>query len=166
MSSPRPRTCFTISKSASAVVSFSLKVEVCTKARDEHHIGMIVPNIVDAISRKEVDDPAPLCGKQLRSHAPLVADIHLQQLEKPHPLRVYVLLVFAQSADWLSSFNCCSHHFPIETTASSPWRSAWRTPNKWQPKSGFHCWLSGCRTELPKPTPQRNTSRSNLSAEN
>src|SRR5262252_6053544 len=54
-----------------------------------HHVGMIVANVVNAVSRKEVHDSASICREKLGSHTAFVTDIHLQQVEKPHPLRIY-----------------------------------------------------------------------------
>jgi hypothetical protein len=54
---------------------------------------MVVTRIVDAIARKEIEDPAAIRGEQLRSHATFIAQIHLEQSEQLDPLRIYVVTI-------------------------------------------------------------------------
>src|ERR1700751_4968624 len=76
-----------------------------------HNVGMIVANVVNAVSRKEVHDSAAICREKLGSHTGFVTDVHLQQVEKPHPLRIYVFCVNLRITD-LSGLNCGSHCSP------------------------------------------------------
>ena len=54
------------------------------------NIRVIVSDIVNAISGQEVQNSPAIAGKKLRSGASFVADIHLQNIEQPDPLRIDV----------------------------------------------------------------------------
>ena len=54
---------------------------------------MVVPSVVDAIAGVEVENDAPVSGMKLRTLAAFIGDIHLQNVEQAHPLRVDVTLV-------------------------------------------------------------------------
>ena len=56
-----------------------------------HHRRMIVTDIVNAVTGEKIENAPSVVGEQFHSQAPLVANIHLQQIEKPHPFRVYPL---------------------------------------------------------------------------
>jgi hypothetical protein len=56
-------------------------------------IWVVVPNILNAIARQEIQDPATVCSEQLRSYAPFVPDVHLEQAEQTHPLWIDTLRV-------------------------------------------------------------------------
>ena len=56
-----------------------------------HDMRMVVANIVHTITGEEIEDAISFVGEQFRSHATLVADVHLQQIEKPHPFRIHTL---------------------------------------------------------------------------
>jgi hypothetical protein len=58
-----------------------------------YDIRMVVPNVLNAIARQEIHDPAAVCGEQFRSYALLVSDIHLEQSEQAHPLWIDTLRI-------------------------------------------------------------------------
>ena len=43
-----------------------------------HDFQMVMANIVDTVSREKVEDPLSIVGEQFCSHAPFIADVHLQ----------------------------------------------------------------------------------------
>jgi hypothetical protein len=45
-----------------------------------HHIGMVVTDIVNAVSRQKIQDAAPVRGEEFGPDTPLVPHIHLQQI--------------------------------------------------------------------------------------
>jgi len=58
-----------------------------------HQARVVVTDIVDTVARDEVQDhPAVRCVK-LRARASEVGDVHLQSVEKLHPLRVDVVSI-------------------------------------------------------------------------
>ena len=54
---------------------------------------MIVARVMDAISGKKIKKTPAILGVQLNACATPVADVHLQCVEKPHPLRIYMFLI-------------------------------------------------------------------------
>ena len=54
---------------------------------------MIVTRVVYAVARDEVEQAPAICRKKLCARATYVAYIHLENLEKSHPLWVDVLRV-------------------------------------------------------------------------
>jgi hypothetical protein len=48
---------------------------------------------MDAVSGEEIENAAAIAGEKLGSETALVASIHLQDFEQPHPVRVYVICV-------------------------------------------------------------------------
>src|SRR5207302_5562157 len=53
------------------------------------YIRMVMADVVNAVSGEEVENPPAVIGKEFHSHAALIADVHLQQVEKAHPFRVH-----------------------------------------------------------------------------
>lgn len=43
-------------------------------------------HIVHAVAGKKIEDAPSIRGEQLRSDAPLIADVHLKHVEQSHPL--------------------------------------------------------------------------------
>ena len=66
-------------------------VELVLESRD--NAWVVVPNVVHAVSGIEIKDNAPVCKIKLDSLAVHVLDVHLQDVEQSHPLRVDVTLV-------------------------------------------------------------------------
>ena len=56
-----------------------------------HDCGVIMAGVMDAVSGKKIENVAPISGEKLRSGTTLVSNIHLQDLEQLHPLRIYVI---------------------------------------------------------------------------
>jgi len=54
---------------------------------------MIVASVMDAISGKKIQKAPAILGVQFNARATPVADVHLQCVEKPHPLRIYIFLI-------------------------------------------------------------------------
>jgi hypothetical protein len=50
---------------------------------------VIMAEIVNAVTRKKVEYAAPFRGEELSSNTAFILNIHLQELQKPNPLRVY-----------------------------------------------------------------------------
>jgi hypothetical protein len=53
-----------------------------------HHVRVVVPQGVNAISREKINDASAVRGEQLRSETALVAHIHLEQVQKSYSLRI------------------------------------------------------------------------------
>ena len=56
-----------------------------------YDVRMVVTNIVDAVSGKEVQNATSIRREQLGPQAPLIADGKVQYVQQLHPLGVYVL---------------------------------------------------------------------------
>ena len=54
---------------------------------------MVVPRVMDAIPGKKIQEAAAILRVQFNARAALVAHIHLQRVEQPHPLRIYMFLI-------------------------------------------------------------------------
>jgi hypothetical protein len=54
---------------------------------------MVVAGIVNAISRKKIEDAPPFRCVKLRPDAPFIADVHLEHVEQLSPLRIHALRV-------------------------------------------------------------------------
>jgi hypothetical protein len=54
---------------------------------------VIVAGVMDAISGKEIENAAAIAREELGSDTALVASIHLQDFEQPHPVRVDMICV-------------------------------------------------------------------------
>ena len=52
-----------------------------------------MPGIVDAIAGVEIENDPAIRGNQLGTFAAVISDIHIENVEQPHPLRIDVLLV-------------------------------------------------------------------------
>src|SRR5450631_3835585 len=74
-----------------------------------HDLRMVMANIVDTVSGEKVEDPLSVVGEKLCSQAPFIADVHLQQVEKPHPFRVYTPGVTLRLAFRLFDLEGCMH---------------------------------------------------------
>ena len=74
-----------------------------------HHRRMIVTDIVNAVSRKKIEDAPSILGEQFHSQAALITDIHLQQIKKPHPFRVYPLGIALRGLCSLFDLESSSH---------------------------------------------------------
>ena len=61
--------------------------------------------IMDTIPGKKIENAAPIARVKLRSGTALVADIHLQDLEQLHPLRVYVICI-ERVDSWCGEWVC------------------------------------------------------------
>ena len=53
------------------------------------YVWVIVSGVVNAISRKAIEE-APITREKLYALTSLVGDVHLQQFQQFHPLRIYV----------------------------------------------------------------------------
>jgi len=69
----------------------AVAVELVFERRD--HSGMVVANVVDAVSGNEIQDASPVDGVEFCANAAHVFDVHLQDIEQPRPLRVHVSFV-------------------------------------------------------------------------
>src|SRR5260370_20663290 len=74
-----------------------------------HYNRMVMADVVNAVSREEVENPPAVIGKEFQSHAALVADVHLQQVEKPHPFRVHPSGIALRRACRLPELEGCTH---------------------------------------------------------
>src|SRR5271165_2139646 len=85
-----------------------------------HDTGMIVSNVVNAISGIEIQNNSSVRGMKLGSATMHVLDVHLQDVKQPYPLWIDVTLVEIRSAivdaDRLQQGNLLSH------PASENWR--------------------------------------------
>ena len=66
--------------------------ELVMKGRDDRRV--IVTGVVDTVAGQEIENRAAIRGAKFHSLATLIADVHLQNVEQPRPLRVHVLCVF------------------------------------------------------------------------
>jgi hypothetical protein len=66
--------------------------------------GMVMPDVVDAVSGEEVENATAIRGVQFSTHAARVSHIHLKQIKKPHPLRIDVISVTGGGFH-----RCCRH---------------------------------------------------------
>ena len=64
-------------------------VEFLFERGDDRRV--VVAGVVDAITRKKVEDTAAVGGEELHTGAAVVVHVHLQQVQQPHPLRVDVV---------------------------------------------------------------------------
>src|SRR5581483_4136940 len=111
-----------------------------------HYIRMVVSHVVNAISRQEIDDALALRRQQLRPGTAFVPHIHLQQLEKPHPLRIDPRRVTFRAALQLCKLCCCTHNMSLLNISSNGSRRSMSVlpgPNRWKPKLTFPCWSPG-----------------------
>jgi hypothetical protein len=69
----------------------AVAVELVFERRD--HSGMVVADVVDAVSGNEIQDASPVDGVEFCANAAHVLDVHLQDIEQPCPLRVHVSFV-------------------------------------------------------------------------
>src|SRR5438552_2888379 len=74
-----------------------------------HNIGMIVADVVNTVPREKVEDALSVLGEEFHSLAPHIADIHLQQVEEPHPLPVHALGIALRRMFSPLDLECCSH---------------------------------------------------------
>src|ERR1700687_4515631 len=58
-----------------------------------NHSGMIVADVVNAVAGNEIQDAPPAGGVELSANAARVIDVHPQNIEQPHPLRIHVSFV-------------------------------------------------------------------------
>ena len=63
-------------------------VEFVVQCLDDRRV--IVSNLVNAVSGKEIEDDVTFGGGQFRSEALAILRLHLQQVEQPYPLRIHV----------------------------------------------------------------------------
>lgn len=61
-------------------------------------LGMVVANVVDAVTGEKIEDPPSVVGEQFNACAPFITHVHLQQVEKSHPLRIHALGVALRCA--------------------------------------------------------------------
>ena len=66
-------------------------VELIFQSRDQP--GMVMADVVDAITGNEIEDGPPVGRVKFSASARRVTDIHLQDVEEPAPLRVDELVV-------------------------------------------------------------------------
>src|SRR5579864_7464699 len=74
-----------------------------------HNIWMIVADIMNTITGQKVKNTPSVVGEEFRSHAPFIADIHLQQVEQPHPFPVHSLGIALRPMFSPLDLECCSH---------------------------------------------------------
>ena len=75
-----------------------------------NHRGMVMACVVNAIAREKVEDASAIVGKELASETSPVANVHLQQVQQSHPLRIDVFRVkFADRA----SDGASNHSGPL-----------------------------------------------------
>ncbi len=67
-----------------------------------YNCRVVVAGIVDAVPGEKIEEAPAVFRMQLNSLAATVADVHLEGVKKPHPLRIYMLLIFeGGSPSWL-----------------------------------------------------------------
>jgi hypothetical protein len=76
-----------------------------------------VARIVDAVARQEIENPAPIVGKQIRSHAARILNIELQNIQQAYPLRIHAILV--------SSFRSGGGSHCIANALQDAFRHSW-----------------------------------------
>ena len=54
---------------------------------------MVMSRVVDAITGQKIQKAAAILGMQFNARAALIEHIHLQRVEQPHPLRIYMFLI-------------------------------------------------------------------------
>ena len=70
---------------------------------------MIVPDVVNAISRIEIEDTSAVGGVEFGSLATPVFDVHLHDFEQSRPLRIDVTLVTSDGVAGVS--NLLQHRY-------------------------------------------------------
>ena len=81
------------------------EVELVLEGGDD--VRVIVAGVMHAVSGEEVENALSVVGEKLHSHAPLVADIHLQQVEESHPFPVHSLgIALRRVCGWLDLEGC------------------------------------------------------------
>lgn len=68
------------------------------------YVGMIVPRIVNAVTGKEVKDDAAIRRVKFAAFAVRVFGFHLEQFEKPNPLRIDKIAVLLR---WRANGGSC-----------------------------------------------------------
>src|SRR6267154_35824 len=58
-----------------------------------NYVGMVVPDVVDAVAGKVIENAAAVSGKKFASEAPFILHIHLKQIEKCGPPGINVIRV-------------------------------------------------------------------------
>ena len=58
-----------------------------------NHRGMIVPQVVNTIAGKKIEDPAAVVGEKLGSFAARVARVHLENIQQTRPLGIHAIPV-------------------------------------------------------------------------
>src|SRR5438309_4896796 len=56
-----------------------------------NHVRMVVPDVVNAVSGKKIQNPSAVRHEEIRTYAELVPNVRLQQTDKPLPGRIYSL---------------------------------------------------------------------------
>src|ERR1700676_2310316 len=51
-------------------------------------MGMIVAGVVDTVAGEKVEDPAAILGEKFRPGTGSIRNVHLQEVEQRHPLRI------------------------------------------------------------------------------
>ena len=54
------------------------------------HVGVVVSDVVDAVSREEIEDAPAIRREKFRSEASFIRNVHFQDVQQRDPLRVYV----------------------------------------------------------------------------
>src|ERR1039458_691509 len=85
-----------------------------------HDIRMIVADIVNTVSGEEIENALSVRGEEFHSHAPLVANIHLQQVEEPHPFPVHSLGIPFRRVCGVLDLEGCVHYASQSEIRVSP----------------------------------------------
>ena len=105
-----------------------------------HDIGMVVTAIVNRVAGKEVENAPSILYEECRSQAALIADVHSQQIKRPHQFRIYILGVALRRAGASIEFGNLIHTAPSSKTKGlSQWRL--ESPERYiaRQKSGSRC---------------------------